>query len=502
MKMNVYRSIIFLSSISLLLCFPACNNGGNDADSSLESFEASEKYEKPVEVDLPEIRKKGKLVAITSYGMTSYFLYRGQPMGYEYELLKRLAEHLDLELEIKVAYNMDQLTNMLNRGEGDIIAHNLTITQERQQYVNFTEHHTTTQQVLVQRKPENWRKMKVHNIEETLIRDPLKLIGTPVHVREESSYFERLKNLSNEMGGDINIQPIDGKLTTSEIIRKVAEGEIDYTVADRHIAELNDTYYDNLDVETALSFNQRLAWAVRKTSPELLQAVNDWISSMKNDVDYYVIYNKYFKNKKSFVARADSEFFSKKGNKISTYDELIKKYAEKIEWDWRLLASQIYQESQFDPKTKSWAGARGLMQVMPRTASQFGKYELYNPKQNIEVGVKFIQYVSDLYEDIEDPDERMKFILATYNVGQGHVADARRLAEKYGKDPDVWTDNVDKYILLKSYKEYYQDDVVKYGYCRGQEPYNYVTEILKRYKTYKEFISDEEEEDKLATVNS
>jgi len=502
MNMNANRFKILLFSMSLLLCLTACNNGGNVADSSIEGFEESEKYQEPVEVDLSDIRKKGKLTALTSYGMTSYFLYRGQPMGYEYELLKRLAEYLDLELEIKVAYNMDQFINMLNQGEGDIIAHNLTITQDRQRYVDFTEHHTTTQQVLVQRKPENWRKMKVHNIEKTLIRDPLKLIGTSVHVREESSYYERLQNLSNEMGGDIDIQPISGKVTTSEIIRKVAEGEIDYTVADRHIAELNDTYYNNLDVETALSFNQRLAWAVRKTSPEMLKAVNEWISSMKNDVDYYVIYNKYFKNKKSFVTRADSEFFSKKGNKISAYDELIKKYAEKIEWDWRLLASQIYQESHFDPKTKSWAGARGLMQVMPRTAKQFGNYELYDPTQNLEVGVKFIEYVSNLYKDVEDPDERMRFILATYNVGQGHVADARRLAEKYGKNPDVWTDNVDKYILLKSYKEYYQDEVVKYGYCRGQEPYNYVTEILKRYETYREFITDDEEEDKLATVNS
>ncbi len=144
----------------------------------------------------------------------------------------------------------------------------------------------------MQKKPEGWRQMKLHEIEQQLIRDPLQLIGLPIHVRKKSSYFRRLENLSQEMGGDINIQAVEGELETNEIIKKVADGEIKYTVADEHIANLNATYYRDLDVETALSFPQRLAWMVRKTSPELKKAVNEWMEREKKETDYYVIYNK------------------------------------------------------------------------------------------------------------------------------------------------------------------------------------------------------------------
>lgn len=442
-----------------------------------------------IQIDLPQIRERGKLIAITSYSSTSYFLYRGQPMGYEYELLERLANHLNLDLEIVIAKNLDEIIDMLLNGKGDVIAHFLTITKERKKKIAFTEHHTITKQVLVQRKPENWRQMKLHNIEKQLIRNPLDLIGQKVYVRKNSSYYYRLLNLSEEMGGDIELVPVSGNQTTGEIIKKVAEGGIDYTVADENIALINATYYSDLDVETAVSFPQRIAWAVRKSSPELLKVLNEWIQNMKKTTDYYVIYNKYFKNKKAFKRRIKSEFFSKTGGKISRYDKLIRTYAGQISWDWRLLASLVYQESRFNPKTESWAGARGLMQLMPATAKQFGAVDLFDPEQSFNAGAAYLNYLQNLWIEIPDSLERLKFVIASYNAGEGHVADARRLAEKYKKNSDKWKDNVDQYILLKSNPTYYNDEVVKYGYCRGEEPYNYVKEIMERYEHYKKFIS-------------
>ncbi len=480
------RSFIFISILSICT---ACNPN----ELSVSGADTEEGYPEPVAFDLPEIEERGKLVAITSYSATSYFLYRGQPMGYEYELLQRLANHLELELEIKIAYNLDSFVHMLNKGEGDLVAHNLAITKERLKHVDFTEPHNNTRQVLVQRKPDNWRKMKLHNIEEQLIRDPNELIGKPIHVRKQSSYYERLNNLSEEIGGDIDIKPVEGGLTTETIIRKVANKEYEYTVADEYIAELNRTYYQNIDAETVLGIPQRLAWMVRKTSPQLKEAINEWIAEARKSPDYFVVYNKYFKNKKAFKRRVSSEYFSLSGGKISQYDDLIKDYSEEIEWDWKLLASQIYQESRFDPKTKSWAGARGLMQVLPTTAKQWGDYNLYHPEQSIQAGIRYIQFLQDYFKDIPDEDEQLKFVLAAYNAGVGHVQDARRLAEKNGADTNVWTNSVDEYILLKAQKQYYKDPVVKHGYCRGDEPYHYVIEILERYKTYQELIEEQEE---------
>jgi membrane-bound lytic murein transglycosylase F len=478
--------------MSLFFLLAACSSQPSSDDINADEASDEVTYSDPVALDLPEIRERGKLIAITSYSPTSYFIYRGEPMGYEYELLERLAADLDLELEIKIAYNLDNFIEMLNSGEGDIVAHGLSITKPRKKYVDFTDHHSVTRQVLVQRKPDGWRKMKLHQIDEQLIRDPLQLIGQKVHVRKNTSYYRRLVNLSQEMGGDIDIQPLEGALETNEIIKKVVNGEIPYTVADEHIANINQTYYRDLDVKTALSFPQRLAWMVRKTSPELKKAVNDWLAREKEEPEFYTIYNKYYKNQKRFRSRVSSEYFSLTGGKISQYDEALQQAASSINWDWKLLASQVYQESRFDPKIESWAGAVGLMQVMPATAAELGDYDLYEPEESIEAGVRYLEKISEIYTDVPDSVERIKFVLATYNAGPGHIADARRLAEKYGKDPNIWTDHVDAYILLKANKEYYSDPVVQHGYCRGEEPFNYVVEIFKRYGIYRDLLEGED----------
>ena len=189
-----------------------------------------------------------------------------------------------------------------------------------------------------------------------------------------------------------------------------------------------------------------------------------------------------------------SELFSKTGGKISIYDDLIRENAVRLNWDWRLLASQIYQESGFDAKAKSWAGGTGLMQVMPRTGKEFGITNLYDPKQNILAGTRYLEYLNNLWKEIPDSSEKTKFILASFNAGQNHISDARKLAEKYGKDPNIWQGNVDEYLLKLSKRQYFIDPVVKFGYCRGSEPYKYVNEIFERYEHYKRFISEKPEE--------
>ena len=455
----------------------------------LSILTCSQPKEKIVKTDLEQIRARGKLVALTGYSATSYFIYRGQPMGYEYELLSLLAEHLGLKLKIKIEDNLEQLFARLNAGDADIIAHDLTVTKERRQRVLFTDYLFTTQQVLVQRKPANWRQMKIHEIERQLITNPIQLIGKRVFVKENSSHVERLKNLSEEIGGDIVIVEVDGDTTSEQLIQMVSEGNIDYTIADRHVALINQAYLTNLDVQMAVSFPQQIAWAVRKTSPELLKAVNEWIRSMKQKTAFYVIYNKYFKNRGAYIRRAKSDYLSVTGGKISEYDDFLKKKAAQIGWDWRLLASLIYQESQFNPFVKSWSGAVGIMQLLPKTAQKFGAKKLSDPYENISAGVNYLKWLDNYWKkEIEDPLERRKFILASYNVGIGHVQDARRLAQKFGKDPDLWDNNTEYYVLRLSEEKFFRDEVVQFGYCRGSEPCAYVKEILERYDQYRKFI--------------
>lgn len=451
--------------------------------------------------DLEDIKKDGVLNAIAIYNSTSYFLYKGEPMGFEYELLHRLADELGVELRIKIAKNIDELFNMLNRGEGDIIAYGLSITEPRKRVVSFTEHHYVTHQVLVQRKPSNWRSMPLHRIKEHLITDPLDLVDETVHVRKNSSYYQRLHNLMQEVGGTIHVNPVAGNKTTEEIIRMVVDGDIDYTIADYNIAAINQTYYPILDIATQVSFSQRIAWAVRSNSPELLSAVNKWIRSAKKKVFYHVIYNKYFRNKKSYKRRIKSDFFSKNSGKISIYDDIIRTNAERIGWDWRLLSSLVYQESRFDPLDTSWAGAGGLMQILPSTAEDLGLDDFTDPAANVYAGTTYLDKLWKNWKNIPDTTQRLKFVMASYNCGLGHVRDAQRLAKAFDKDPLLWDDNVEEYILKLSGQEYFTHPVVRYGFVRGREPYLYVRDIFLRYDHYKKFIPLTKKEEEMIVVN-
>ncbi len=441
-----------------------------------------------VSIDYAQIKEKGVITAIVDNSSTSYFLYKGQPMGYEYELLKRLADELGLKLQIKVVVDINKAFEMLQQGKGDIIAHNLTVTKERSRKVAFTQHHNLVRQMLVQRKPKGWRRLKQHVLERKLIRNPINLAGKEVYVRKGSSHYARLKNLSDEIGEDIIIVEDFGQLQTEDLMQRVADGEIDYTVADEDVALIHATYYPDLDVQTPISFSQKIAWAVRKNSPQLLGMIDNWIKRMKKKPTYYVIYNKYFKNKKASLQRKKSQFFSKNEGFLSPYDSLIKAGALSIGWDWRLLAAQIYQESKFDPEAKSWAGAVGLMQLVPHTAELYGARDPLDPSQSIQAGTQYLTWLDQFWADhVVDEAVRLKYILASYNVGQGHVMDAYRLTLKFKKDPLDWQ-QVAYYLAKKSEEKYKELEEVKWGYCRGEEPVNYVKEIFNRFEQYKNLV--------------
>jgi membrane-bound lytic murein transglycosylase F len=449
-------------------------------------FSCTPRREKGEEICVPPYIERGKLVAITDYNSTSYFIYRGEPMGYQYELLNLFAQHLGVRLEILVSNDLRESFEVLLSGECDLLALNLTVTKERSRLVDFTKPFIQTRQVLVQKKPANWQLLSERELEATLIRNQLDMAGKTIHVQKNSAYAARLHNLSEEIGDTINI--VEVPYESEQLITMVAEGEIEYTVSDENIARVNQTYYPEIDIQTAVSFPQNLAWAVKRGDNQLREEINTWLEGFSGTIESQLLYAKYFRNPRSarFIR---SDYFALTSGRISPYDDLIRKYSEEIGWDWRLLASLIYQESRFYPEAESWAGAAGLMQLMPSTAERFGVSQISDPEQNIAAGVKFIKWLDDILSDrLMDDDERLKFILASYNVGLGHVLDARALARKNNKDPDVWTGSVDYFLLNKSNPKYYLDPVVRHGYCRGEEPYKYVTEILERYDHYRNIV--------------
>ena len=375
-----------------------------------------------------------------------------------------------------VARNVQGLIKKLLAGEGDIIAYNVPITKELKDSLIYCGEEVITHQVIVQRAGGKTKPLT----------DVTELIGKDVYVKP-GKYYDRLVNLDKELGGGIHIHKVtNDSISVEDLITQVSQGKIPYTVADNDVARLNTTYYPNLNIKLSISFDQRASWAVRKDSPELAAAANKWHEENMTSPAYTASMKRYFEISK---ATPHTSILSLREGKISHFDELFKKYASEIDWDWRLLASLAYTESNFDTTAVSWAGAKGLMQLMPATARAMGMPEgkEQNPEESVKAAIKYINATSKSFSSVPK-EERLNFVLASYNSGIGHVQDAMALAEKYGKNKYVWKDNVENFILLKSNEEYFTDPVCKNGYFRGIETYNFVRDIMGRYETYKKKI--------------
>ncbi|MCX6257579.1 MAG: transporter substrate-binding domain-containing protein [Bacteroidia bacterium] len=436
---------------------------------------------------LKDIKSRGIITAITNYNSTNYFIFKGEPMGFQYEMLQSFASYLGVKLDIKVVNDLGDAFGKLETAKCDILAINLTVTKERSTEVSFTEPFSQTRQILVQRKPDNWTEMSEPEIESSLIRNQVNLAGKTVYVEKKSVYARRLRTLSDEIGGTINVVELPS-YDTEQLINLVASGEIDYTVSDENTAEVNRIFNPNIDILTPVSFSQNLAWAVKKDNTGLLTIINKWLREYKNTESFHYAYNKYFKYNK-YTFQAQKEFHSKHEGKISIFDNVIRRESDKLKWDWRLLASLIYQESHFIPRARGDDGAYGLMQLMPGTAKKMGLSKSSTPEDNIRAGVNYLKKLVDGYSDVKDISEKTKYVLAAYNAGPGHIEDARKLAKEYGKNPSSWAD-VAEYLKNISKPEFYNDPVVKFGYYNANHALEFVKEVLERYKHYQETVKD------------
>lgn len=421
-------------------------------------------------LDTKGIQARGTLRVAVDNNSSSYYIYRGRRMGYEYELLLDLGERLGVQVEFVVAADIEDAFAQLEDGRVDLIAMNLQQNADTKSAVSYTEGIGSMSTVLVGReKLLSW---------DSLGKDT-------VVVRKGAVYSSQLAKLKDSLDLDFSILEVPDHEET--LLDRLVEKEVNWTVAEKTVAQTNATYYDDLRLGLDVSKEGTVTWALRKTSTDLLQEVNAWLVEKKKRF-IPDLYTKYFLNSKNQHFRTTSTYSSLGGNRISVYDELIQENAKSLGWDWRLLAAVVYKESAFDTAATSYAGAQGLLQLMPVTLERFGVTNPNDPVESLRGGVKYLQYLDKFWlERVPETNERIKFILASYNIGQGHVEDAWRLTLKYRRNTQSWQE-VSNFLNLKSDPKYYRDPVVKSGYAKGHIAVNYVRDVLGLFQSYKALV--------------
>ncbi|WP_160154450.1 transporter substrate-binding domain-containing protein [Microbulbifer sp. ALW1] len=426
--------------------------------------------------DLNEIKERGYLRVVTRNHPGTYYMWKGRVMGYEYELAQDFAKHLDVRLEIVVAPTHEDLLTMVVEGKADIAASLLSATERRDnQGVDFG-------------RPYMKEKVVVVGEENDKIDSLKDLAGRTIHVRKSSNHYDVALKLKKQIP-EVKIELAPEELNIQQIIDKVADNEYDLTIADNVSVKLEHSWRTNIDALIDLHEDDNVyVWLIREENPKLREAVNKFFDKKSTQKKMKILYTKYFDSPKK--TRPEINEVNENGT-ISPFDKFVKKYADKYDFDWRLIVAQMFQESTFNPKAKSWVGARGLMQVMPDTGKQIGEKNLFDPESSVRAGIKYLEWLHRKFEDKGiSPENMMWFTLASYNAGLGHVYDAQDLAEEKGWDRRVWFNNVENAMLLLSEKKYYEK--ARYGYARGQEPFDYVRKIQARFRTYVALLEDYE----------
>ena len=419
--------------------------------------------------DFDVIKERRVLRVLLRNNAASYFLYRGELMGFEYELAREFADYHGLRLEVVVPPSHREMTSWLLEGRADIALGFIEPSQrQRGLGIEFSRpYHYARQHVVVQQK------------------DPAKTLedlnNKTLFVRHHSSYWERLSKLQHS-GARFQLRAADDNIETEQLIKMVSSGKYNATMAGEHLLDIE--LANGVPVRSAYVLDETAAHAValRKRNPKLKQALDAFVKRVYKSEFYNVTYIKYFKSRRSMQRLAGGRVVNPQRGQISPYDKLVRKYADRYGFDWRLVTAQMYQESRFNPKAKSQVGARGLMQLMPRTAKAMGVKNTSDPALNIKGGIMYLDWLRDRFDSKLPISERIWFTLAAYNAGAGHVQDARRLAQQIGYDPDRWFDHTEEAMLLLAKKEYARK--ARFGYVNGREPVNYVRDIRQRFEAY------------------
>lgn len=416
------------------------------------------------DTELERVKHSGTLHVLTRNSATTYYEGPDGPTGLEYDLVKGFADELGVKLNMEVASNVSEVLAKLAEGKADLAAAGLTATAPRKLWARFTPAYQEITQQLVYRvgtrRPRNLSRLD----------------GT-LEITAKSSHEEQLHKLHSEYR-DLNW--VENKeVDSEELLTMVWERLIDYTIADSNEVAMNQRYYPELRVAFDISEPQPLAWAFPKFKDDsLYQAASDYFRRLKESGRLEQLIERYYGHLQDFDYVGTRTYMRHMRTRLPEYRKLFEYSAREFGLDWRLLAATAYQESHWDPAAVSPTGVRGMMMLTKVTASELGVQERADPVQSIRGGALYLsRMIKKIPERIQEPD-RSWLALAAYNIGYGHLEDARVITQNQGGDPDSWKEVKERLPLLRKRKWYRQ---TKHGYARGNEAVRYVENIRSYY---------------------
>ena len=398
---------------------------------------------------------------------TTYFEGPYGATGFEYDLVSLFAKELNVKVKIITPSNLADILSLVSQNQVHFAAAGLTVTDSRKDWVRFSPpYQTITQQLVYRMGSENRKPRKITD-----------LVGKHIEVVADSSHVEQLEELQ---ASQPKLEWVENpELDSGELLNLVWEQVIDFSIADSNEVELNKRFYPELRAAFDISEPQELAWAFPIDNDDsLYKAASSFINKMKASGELSVLIDRYYGHIERFNFAGTRTYLRHIHKRLPKYQKMFESAADKNKLDWRLLAAIGYQESHWDPDARSPTGVRGIMMLTIPTAEYLGIENRRDPEQSIQGGATYItKLIARIPKQIEEPD-RTWFALAAYNVGLGHLEDARIITQKRGGNPNVWRDVKENLPLLSNRKWYKQ---TKHGYARGREPVRYVEYIRSYY---------------------
>ena len=468
------------TSLFVLACVLVVALFGSPRVFANESLPPTQEFQELFIGDLPAMKNRHVIRALVTYSRTNFFIVKGQPHGFEYDLLQAYTTWLNQDIKkgqlqtrlVFVPVPFDQLLQGLTSGVGDIAASGLTITPEREKRVSFTTPYVpNVEEIIVTRK-----KLKgIHSLQDLQRRS--------VYFAKSTSYQSHLQTLNQQFQQKnmklIHLKPVGANLTTEDLLELTNGGVIDLMVADKHVAELWSFTLPDIQLRPDLRIHQggKIAWATRSTNSKLRKSLNTFLKkNKKGTLLGNILFKRYYENEEWIT----NPLTEKEKRKLAKYTSFLKKFGKAYQFDWKLLAAQAYQESRLDQSKKSPRGALGLMQILPSTAHNppISIRNIDKPENNVRAGVKYLAHLRDHYFSQKEysPQERINFVLAAYNVGPTRLKSLQSHAKKIGLNPYVWFSNMEQVAL-------------RYV---GREPVRYVANIHKYYLAYSQIEENEQ----------
>lgn len=408
------------------------------------------------------VRQDDTLEVLLSSHSSDFFIYKGTPIGFQYELLKEFEKASGRVINLTINHDSKEAYKEILKPHYDIIAADIRKSGLVSSFLTFSYPHSYTYPVILSRKGQIY--------DSNIVKE--------LHIPDDYHHF-----LSMDLLEELNFKIIDKEhYEGDELINQLQEKEIDFMICDYQTAITLLPFYDNLAIGSRIGPIYERCWILDKNNDELNNEINNWIIAFSKTNKYHFLLKRYFSPHSLIIKR----HFSNSGNKnISPYDHIIKKYAKEYGIDWQFVVAIMYQESKFQSGLYGLGGSYGLMQMMPETMTYFGIDETSSEEEQIVAGIKYLYKIARAFDNITDKKEKYHFVAASYNAGRGHILDAQRLCEKNQQNSTQWK-FVSKYLILKSKKEYYSDPVVKSGFLPGKHTVKYAEEVMARYNAYLE----------------